>query len=254
MNDAELLRYSRQILLPEIDIQGQEKLLAARVLIVGLGGLGSPVAMYLAAAGVGRLTLVDFDRVDLSNLQRQIIHETKDIGRLKVESAKERLRRLNPTIEVQAIAGRLENDRLVEEIARVDVVVDASDNFPTRFALNQACLKAGKPLISGAAIRFEGQVTVFHPGQGDSPCYACLYPDVEETPESCTETGVAAPLLGIIGSIQAVEALKLVIGVGESLTGRLVRLDALNMEWTSTRLRKDPACRVCALKLNKPLE
>jgi adenylyltransferase/sulfurtransferase len=245
MNDEQLLRYSRQILLAEIDIEGQEKLLAASVFIAGLGGLGSPVALYLAAAGVGRLTLADFDRVDLSNLQRQIIHETQDIGRLKVESAKERLRRLNPAVEVLTMAGRLERDRLVEAVAGTDVAVDASDNFPTRFALNTACLEAGKPLISGAAIRFEGQVTVFHPGQGDSPCYACLYPDLEEPPETCTQTGVAAPLPGIIGSIQAMEAMKVLIGVGGTLEGRLLRLDALKMEWTSTRLRKDPACQVC---------
>jgi len=245
MNDEQLLRYSRQILLPEVDIAGQERLLAARVLIIGLGGLGSPVAMYLAAAGVGKLVLVDFDGLELSNLQRQIIHDTEAIGRLKVESAKKRLLRLNPECQVTALPRQLEGEALLAEVRRADVVVDASDNFPTRFEVNKACVQGQKPLVWGAAIRFEGQVGVFCPGAGHSPCYACLYNDVPEATESCTQTGVVAPLLGIIGSIQALEVLKLVIGMGEPLAGRLLRLDALGMQWSSVRLRKDPDCRVC---------
>ncbi len=246
MNDAQLLRYSRQILLPEIDIEGQERLLEATVLIIGLGGLGSPVAMYLAAAGVGHLVLVDFDRVDLTNLQRQIIHTSHDLNRLKVESARRRLLSLNPGCRVTMIAERLEGEALIGEAAKADVVVDGSDNFTTRFTVNEACVKAHRPLVSGAVIRFEGQVSVFYPGRDNSPCYACLYnDDARAEAETCTQTGVAAPLPGIIGSIQAMETLKLLVGAGQPLTGRLLRLDALAMQWTSLRLEKDPSCRVC---------
>jgi adenylyltransferase/sulfurtransferase len=245
MNDEQLLRYSRQIFLPEIDIEGQTRLLHARVLVIGMGGLGSPVAMYLAAAGVGALTLADGERVELSNLQRQIVHGTPDIGRLKVESAQERLRALNPECRTTTIAQRLEGSALLDEVRRADVTVDASDNFPTRFALNRACLAARRPLVSGAAIRFEGQVAVFHPGQGDSPCYACLYGDEDAAAETCAENGVVAPLLGVIGSLQALEVLTLLTGAGAPLEKRLLVFDALKVEWRSLRLAKDPGCHVC---------
>ena len=246
MEDELLLRYSRQILLPEIDIEGQSKLMSAAVLLIGLGGLGSPVAMYLAAAGVGRLVLVDHDEVELSNLQRQIVHSTNDLKRKKVASAHDHLRALNPTVEIECVARRLLGDELDEAVAAVDAVVDATDNFDTRFAINAACVRRRKPLISGAAIRFEGQVTVFHAGDPDSPCYRCLYSDGIHTDETCTQTGVVAPLLGIIGSVQAMETLKVLMGIGDDLCGRLLLLDALSMEWNSMRFRKDPKCPVCS--------
>ncbi|HEX2245582.1 MAG TPA: molybdopterin-synthase adenylyltransferase MoeB [Gammaproteobacteria bacterium] len=248
MNDTQLLRYSRQILLPELDLEGQERLLRARVLLIGLGGLGSAVAMYLAAAGIGQLILVDFDRVDLSNLQRQIIHTSADLGRLKVESAKERLLSLNPECRITTLAERLEEEALVAEVTKADVIVDGSDNFATRFAINAACVKARKPLVSAAAIRFEGQLSVFYPAREDSPCYACLYPDDEAAQaETCVETGVAAPLPGILGSLQAFEVLKLLTGAGQPLIGRLLCLDALTLKWTQLTLPKDPLCRVCGI-------
>lgn len=245
MRDEQLLRYSRQILLPALGVEGQERLLASRVLVVGLGGLGSPVAMYLAAAGVGRLVLVDYDQVELSNLQRQIIHATADVGRLKVESARERLAALNPEATVLTYARVLEGEDLLAETRAADVVVDASDNFATRFALNAACVEAGTPLVSGAAIRMEGQVAVFDPRRPESPCYRCLYPDADELEETCSRIGVLAPLLGIIGSIQATETLKLLLGKGEPLVGQLLLVDALAMDFRTVRLRRDPGCTVC---------
>lgn len=245
MDDETLLRYSRQILLPEIDIDGQQRLLDSSAAVFGLGGLGSPVALYLAAAGVGRLVLVDFDHVELSNLQRQIIHHTADLGRLKVESARDRVHAINPHVQVETVAKVLEGAELESLIARVDVVVDGTDNFPTRFALNAACFHQRKPLVSGAAIRFEGQVSVYYPGQADSPCYRCLYDDGGGTNETCTQTGVVAPLLGIIGSVQALETLKVLMRLGQVLQGRLLLLDALNMEWHTMRFKRDPACPVC---------
>ena len=244
MTDEELLRYSRQILLPELDIAGQEKLHQSRALIVGLGGLGSAAAMYLAAAGVGRLTLVDFDRVDLSNLQRQIVHRTADSGRLKVESARDTLLALNPLVEVTAIAKALDAAELLEQVQQADVVVDASDNLPTRLALNAACVQAGVPLVSGAAIRLEGQLLVWRPG-GEGACYRCLYRDAEAAAETCAQTGVLAPVVGVIGSLQAVEALKVLTGIGETLDGRLLLLDAARMEWRTLKARRDPNCPVC---------
>lgn len=246
MDDQQLLRYSRQIMLPQVDYAGQRRLAAGHALVIGAGGLGSPVALYLAAAGVGRLTLVDFDTVDLSNLQRQILHGTADIGRPKVTSAADHLARLNPLVEVVQVNDRLEADALAERIAAADVVVDASDNFATRFALNAACHAARRPLVSGAAIRFEGQVTVFDPRRADSPCYRCLYREEGELEERCSEAGIFTPVVGIIGSIQATEALKLLLGIGEPLVGRLMLLDATTMEWRSVRLRKDPSCPVCS--------
>ncbi|HCK80132.1 MAG TPA: molybdopterin-synthase adenylyltransferase MoeB [Candidatus Competibacter sp.] len=244
MTDDELLRYSRQILLPQFDIEGQERLRRSHVLIVGLGGLGSAVALYLAAAGVGRLTLVDFDRVDLSNLQRQIIHRTADIGRLKVESARDSVLALNPRVEVAAVPTALADAELSQQVAAAAVVVDACDNLPTRLALNAACVRAGTPLVSGAAIRLEGQVLVWRPG-GEGACYRCLYRDADLNPESCAQTGVLAPLVGIIGSIQALEAIKVLTGLGEPLDGRLLLLDAARMDWRTMRVRRDPACPVC---------
>ncbi|MEN8170562.1 MAG: molybdopterin-synthase adenylyltransferase MoeB [Pseudomonadota bacterium] len=242
MNDEQLLRYSRQIMLPNVDVAGQQRLLDSRVLIIGAGGLGSPVAMYLAAAGVGQLTIVDFDEVDLSNLQRQILHSSHDLGRPKVESAQATLAAINSEVAVTAINAKLEGDALLAEVGKVDVVVDASDNFATRFAVNDACVAAKKPLVSGAAIRMEGQVSVFHNERPESPCYRCLYRDERELSQTCSENGVLAPVVGIIGTIQATEVLKVLMGIGDTLDGRLLLLDALSMEWRSMTLRKDPAC------------
>ncbi len=246
MNDDQLLRYSRQMMLPEIDAAGQEKLGAARVLLIGLGGLGSPVSMYLASAGVGNLVLVDFDKVDLSNLQRQIVHSTADIDRPKIDSARDRLQALNPDITIETIDHALEEDALVEQARLADVIVDGSDNFQTRFSVNQASVTTKTPLVSGAAIRFEGQVSVYDPRDANSPCYRCLYNDDVATQETCTANGVIAPLLGIIGSIQANEAMKIIMGIGDTLCGRLLLLDAMYMEWNQAILKKDPDCPVCS--------
>lgn len=246
MNDEQLLRYSRQILLPAVGIEGQEKLRAARVLIIGLGGLGSPAAMYLAASGVGTIVIADGDRVELSNLQRQIAHTTQTIGRPKVDSAKQTMTALNPEVTVIALAERLEHARLWEEVTRADVVLDGSDNFATRFAVNAACVAARKPLVFGAVIRMEGQLSVFDPTRPNSPCYRCLYPEGEEINETCSQTGVLASVPGIIGAIQATEAIKVLIGNEGTLIGRLLLLDAEKMEWRSVRLEKDPLCPVCS--------
>lgn len=246
MNDDQLLRYSRHILLPEIGVEGQEAILAARVLVVGAGGLGSPAAMYLAAAGVGTLVLCDGDTVDLTNLQRQILHSAEGVGRLKVESGRDTLLRLNPMSNIETIARRLEGQELDEQIAAADVVLDCSDNFATRHAINRACVRFRKPLVSGAAIRFDGQVSVFDLRQADSPCYHCLFPEGQEVEEiRCAVMGVFAPLTGIIGATQAAEALKLLVGCGTTLDGRLLLLDGLAMEWRSVSLGRDPACAVC---------
>ncbi|MCU7904875.1 MAG: molybdopterin-synthase adenylyltransferase MoeB [Candidatus Thiodiazotropha sp. (ex Epidulcina cf. delphinae)] len=245
MNDDQLLRYSRQIMLPSIGIEGQQQLLDARILIIGLGGLGSPAAMYLASAGVGSLVLVDFDQVDLTNLQRQIAHTTERIGHPKVESARETLRAINPDARIETIARRLDGASLAEQVDKADLVIDASDNFATRFAINKACFAHQTPLVSGAAIRMEGQISVFT-GQAGGPCYHCLYPDEGEIDETCSANGVLAPLVGIIGSIQAVEAIKQLTGAGKCLQGRLLLLDALQMEWRTLRLTADPACPVCS--------
>lgn len=245
MNDEQLLRYSRQIMLPQFDAEGQQKLLDSHALVIGMGGLGSPVAMYLAAAGVGHLTLVDFDNVDLSNLQRQILHGCDDIGRPKVESARDTLAALNPDVHVDAVNLRLEGAALDEAVALADVVIDASDNFATRFMINDACVRQRKPLVSGAAIRMEGQVSVFHNERDDCPCYRCLYRDEGELEQTCSENGVLAPVVGVIGSIQATEAIKVLSGIGDTLSGRLLLWDAMTMEWRSLKLRKDPACTLC---------
>ncbi len=247
MNDSQLLRYSRQILLPQVDIEGQQRLLDSRALIVGLGGLGSPVALYLAAAGVGHLTINDDDQVDLSNLQRQIIHATPDISLRKTDSATRSLSALNPDSAVTTLPHRLDETELYDIVGRVDVVLDCSDNFTTRFMLNRVCVRQAKPLVSAAVIRFDGQLTVFDPRRPDSPCYNCLYPDQAERAESCARNGVMAPLPGILGSMQAMEAIKLLLGIGTSPVGRLLLFDALHCEWRELRFRKDPACPTCAV-------
>jgi len=246
VNDNQLLRYSRHILLPQIGVEGQDTLLRSHALIIGAGGLGSPVALYLAASGVGRLTICDGDVVDLTNLQRQIVHQTASIGLNKAVSAQSTLSTINPEVSVVAIPQRVEGDALLELVAQADIVIDASDNFATRHAINRACVAFKKPLVSGAAVRFDGQVTVFDMRQDGSPCYHCLFPEQGE-PEDvrCAVMGVFAPLVGVIGSVQAAEALKLLAGIGQALNGRLLLLDGLAMEWRSVRLSKDPACAVC---------
>ena len=245
MDDGQRLRYSRQIMLPQVDIAGQEALLAARALVIGAGGLGSPAALYLAAAGVGRLAIADSDRVDVSNLQRQILHHLSDLGRPKVASATDTLAAINPDVHVTPIAERLQGDRLDEEIARADVVLDCSDNFDTRFAVNAACVAQRTPLVSGAAVRLEGQIAVFLSGRQDSPCYACLYQAGEQEDQTCSGNGVLSPIVGIIGSLQALEALKVLLGLGETLCGRLVVFDGAVHEWRTLKLRRDPHCPVC---------
>lgn len=245
MNDEQLLRYSRHIMLPDLDIEGQEKLLAAHVLILGLGGLGSPVAMYLAAAGVGHLTLVDDDEVDLSNLQRQIVHTTERIGQSKVASAAQTIAQLNPEVEVTCLTQRLDQKALKQQLADVDLALDCTDNFSTRFALNAACVTTRTPLVSGAAIRLEGQVAVFDSRRPESPCYRCLYEDQNDENLSCAASGVLAPLVGVIGTMQALEALKLLAGFGTDLAGRLLLFDARHAQWRELKLARDPKCPVC---------
>jgi Dinucleotide-utilizing enzymes involved in molybdopterin and thiamine biosynthesis family 2 len=244
MNDEYLLRYSRQILLPDVDISGQERLLASKALIIGMGGLGAPVTLYLAAAGVGQLTLVDFDTVDLSNLQRQVIHTTTTIGQPKVESAAQTARALNPTIQIHTIQQKLEYAELLSTVTSHDVVVDCSDNFPTRFQLNVACKTAGKPLISGAVIRMEGQITTFDFRQPSVACYRCLYSEDGDNEDTCSTTGILAPVAGIIGSMQATETLKALLQM-PTLHGRLLLLDAKYMQWREMHLKQDPTCPVC---------
>ena len=245
MNDNQLLRYSRQIMLPACDIEGQQKLLSAKVLIIGAGGLGSPAAMYLAAAGIGNITIYDNDVVDLSNLQRQISHNTPDIGIDKVISTQQTLNKINPDINVRAVKQKLLGDILLAEVLNADVVLECSDNFSTRVAVNQACVTHKTALVSGAAIRFEGQVSVFTPGTDNSPCYNCLYNSDGEELQNCATNGVIAPITGIIGSIQALETINLILSAGEPLRGRLLLLDGLTMEWKTMKLKKNPACQTC---------
>lgn len=245
LSDEELLRYSRQILLPQIDVDGQLRLKAARALIVGVGGLGSPVALYLAAAGVGELHLADFDSVDLTNLQRQIIHDSHGVGLPKVDSAMARLAALNPEVRLVPHRAALDVDSLAKAVAAVDLVLDCTDNFGTREAVNAACVAARKPLVSGAAIRLEGQLSVFDPRRDDSPCYHCLYGHGSEAELTCSEAGVVGPLVGLVGSLQALEALKLLAGFGEPLVGRLLLVDALGGRFRELRVKRDPGCSVC---------
>ena len=248
MNDEQLLRYSRHILLDEIGIEGQQKITGAHALVIGAGGLGSPAALYLASAGIGRLTLADGDVVDLTNLQRQILHTVERIGQNKACSGQTALAEINPDVVVEAIDERVAGQRLEDLVASADVVLDCCDNFDTRHALNRTCVRQRKPLVSGAAIRFSGQLSVFDTRQENAPCYHCLFPesdDIEET--RCAVMGVFAPLTGIIGAMQAAEALKVVSGAGSPAVGRLLLLDALTMEWRSVRFDKDPTCAVCGL-------
>lgn len=246
MNDEQLLRYSRHVLLDEIGIEGQQRLLEARALIVGAGGLGSPAAFYLATAGLGSLVLADHDTVDLTNLQRQILHTTDRVGRYKAESGKQTLNAINPDVSVHALTQRLVDESLGAQVAAADVVLDCTDNFATRHAINRACVRHRKPLVSGAAIRFDGQVSVFDLRREDAPCYHCLFPDGEDVEEvNCATMGVFAPLVGIVGSTQAAEAIKIVTGTGTSLSGRLLMLDALAMKWHEVRVSRDHGCPVC---------
>jgi|TARA_R110002074_G_scaffold170005_3_gene331946 adenylyltransferase/sulfurtransferase len=246
MNDEQLLRYSRQIMLPSIDIEGQQKLLDSRALIIGMGGLGSPVGLYLAAAGVGQLVISDFDDVDLSNLQRQVAHTTNSIGQSKVASAKQTFEAINPLVDVIAINEKLTGDALLDQVRQADIVIDCCDNFATRFAINDACFAAKTPLVSGAAIRFEGQISVFDSRDERCPCYNCLYPREGAVAQSCSENGVIAPITGIIGSMQALEAIKVLTGAGESLQGRVLLLDGLSMQWQNMQLPRNPNCPTCS--------
>ena len=247
MTDEQLLRYSRHILLPEVGVEGQERLLSASVLVIGAGGLGSPAALYLAAAGVGTITLADGDDVDLTNLQRQILHTTESLGEPKTESGRKALARINPQVNVVPVRQRLRDESLGPLVASSDVVLDCSDNFATRHSVNRACVRYRKPLVSGAAVRFDGQLSVFDLRDDLSPCYHCLFPENAELEEMrCAVMGVFAPLTGIIGAMQAAETLKLLAGIGETLKGRLAIVDALTMQWRTIKLAKDPACLVCA--------
>lgn len=246
MTDDQLLRYSRHILLDEVGVEGQQKLLAAHALVIGAGGLGSPVALYLGTAGVGRITLVDHDAVDVTNLQRQIAHTLERVGRPKAESAREAIAAINPDVMVRALVMKADSQALDELVPGADVVIDCCDNFATRQAVNRACFRHGKPLVSGAAIRFDAQISVFDPRDAKCPCYACVFPADQELEEArCATMGVFAPLVGIIGTMQASEALRILAGVGTSLAGRLQMLDGRSMEWNEMRVRRDPACRVC---------
>jgi len=253
MNDDQLLRYSRHILLDELGVEGQQRLLTSHALVIGAGGLGSPVALYLGTAGVGTITLVDHDTVDLTNLQRQIAHDLARVGRPKAASAAQSIAAINPEVRVVALQERAEAARLDELVAPADVVIDCSDNFKTRHAVNAACVKHGKPLVSGAAVGFDAQISVYDTRRPDAPCYACLFPpDAAFEEVRCATMGVFAPLVGIIGSMQAAEALKLLAGVGSSLAGRLQMLDARTMEWNEIRIARQPGCPVCDARRSTP--
>ena len=246
MDDNQLMRYKRHLMLPQVDIEGQQRLLDASVLVVGTGGLGSPVLMYLAAAGVGTLHLYDDDKVEISNLQRQILFDSSVLGKSKADTAADRLRAVNPDCEVVAVASRLEGERLSDAVAQVDLVIDCSDNFDTRFAVNRACVEQQKTLVSGAVIRLEGQVSVFSGHRPDKPCYQCLYQPDAYNDETCTSSGVLGPAVGVIGSILATEAVKLIAGIGDPLEGRLLLFDAMAMRFNELKLKKDPGCSVCS--------
>lgn len=250
MQDTELLRYSRHILLDDIGIDGQTRILQSHALIIGAGGLGSPAAMYLACSGVGHITLVDDDTVDLTNLQRQIAHTTARVGQPKVASAAATLQSLNPLIQISAVQSRADAAFLDAHVARADVVLDCCDNFATRQAINAACVRHSKPLVSGAVIQFDGQISVYDPRSPQQPCYACVFPPDAAPPEAqCATMGVFAPLVGIVGAVQAAEALKLITGVGRSLAGRLLMLDGRAMEWTELQTLRHPHCPVCSIKI-----
>ena len=245
-NDEQLLHYSRQIMLPHFGVEAQQKLHDSHVVIIGVGGLGSPAAMYLSASGIGSLTLVDFDHVDNSNLQRQIVHNTSSIGESKVSSARKTLQALNPEVSIHCVDKKLSADELSALITNRDCVIDATDNFNTRFMINQVCVEQRVPLVSAAAIQYEGQISVFDLRSEDSPCYACLYPDTEaEENTNCSDNGILAPMVGILGSMQALEAIKLICDIGDTLQNRLMILDALSMQWRTMRLKRDEHCPVC---------
>ena len=246
MNDKQLLRYSRHIFLDEIGIEGQQKILSSKVLMVGAGGLGSPVALYLGSAGVGQITVIDHDRVDATNLQRQIAHNLASIGEFKAESVRQSIKAINPDVTVVPVTQRADKFLLDTLVGEADLVLDCTDNFETRHAINRACVKHKKPLVSGAAISFDGQISVYDPNNGASPCYACVFPEADLLEEAhCSSMGVFSPLVGIVGTVQAAEALKLLCGVGKPLVGRLLMLDGRNMEWSEMRLLRDTSCAVC---------
>jgi len=247
MNDQELLRYSKQIMLPQIDIEGQQKMNDSTILIIGMGGLGSPTALYLAAAGIGHIVIADFDQVELSNLQRQIIHNTSDIGDDKVNSAKAKLLELNPNIKVTVANEIMHNDNLSSLIKDVDIVLDGTDNFESRFEINKACVECHKPLISAAVIRFEGQISVFKGHEVNQPCYQCLYSEEGNSRESCVENGVLAPIAGLVGTIQALQAIKVLLGIGEQLCGELLLIDGLDLGFRKVKITKDSECPICGL-------
>jgi len=245
MEDQELLRYSKQIMLPQVDVEGQQKIMDATVLIVGMGGLGSPTALYLAAAGVGHLIIADFDQVELSNLQRQIIHQTKDIGDDKVNSAKNKLTELNPNIKITIANELIHTGNLPDLIKGVDIVLDGTDNFESRFEINQICVEHQKPLVSAAVVRFEGQVSVFKGYENDQPCYQCLYSVEGEDNESCIDNGVLAPVAGLVGTLQALQAIKVILDLGDQLSGSLLLIDALDLSFRKVKISKDLKCPVC---------
>ena len=249
MNDQELLRYSKQIMLPQIDVEGQQKIIDSTMLIIGMGGLGSPTALYLAAAGVGHIIIADFDQVELSNLQRQIIHRTSDIGNDKVNSAKAKLLELNPNIKVTIANELVHTDNLSSLIKDVDIVLDGTDNFESRFEINKACVEFQKPLVSAAVIRLEGQISVFKGYEKDQPCYQCLYSEEGSGRENCVENGVLAPVAGLIGTIQALQAIKVLLNLGEQLCGVLMLVDALDLSFRKVKIVKDSECPICGLNL-----
>ena len=250
MKNEELVRYSRHIMLPQMDYEGQLKLTQSRALIIGAGGLGSPVAMYMASSGVGHLVLSDFDHIELHNLQRQILHGNDDVGKSKVESAKETLEKLNSEIKITIFNEKFTEEQLREQVRLADVVLETTDNFDSRFLLNRICVEEKTPLVSGSAIRFEGQITVFRADIGEGPCYRCLYKETDEAAaghwETCAASGVLAPVVGVIGSLQVIEAIKVLTGMGQDLSGRLLIFDAMYMEWREMKLKKDPNCPVCS--------
>ena len=244
MNDQQLLRYSRQIMLPEVGVEGQDVLLGSTMLLIGMGGLGAPTALYLAAAGVGHLIIADFDTVELSNLQRQVIHHTNDIGKLKVDSAKQKMQAINPTIKITSVSD-LDENNLPKWLELCDIVLDGTDNFDTRFKINQACVASKKPLVSAAVIRFEGQLSVFKGYDASQPCYQCLYSTDGNSNENCTDNGILAPVAGMLGTMQALQALKVALNLGEQLVGKLMIIDALDLTFRAVTISKDPDCLIC---------
>ena len=244
MNDQDLLRYSRQIILPEVGIEGQQALLDSTMLLIGVGGLGSPSAMYLAAAGVGHLIIADFDKVELSNLQRQVIHHTDDIGEFKVDSAKAKMLSINPDVKITTVKD-LDENNLNTWVEKSDIVLDGTDNFDTRFKINKACVEQKTPLVSAAVIRFEGQLSVFKGYEVDNPCYQCLYSEEGNSDENCTDNGILAPVAGMLGTMQALQAIKVVLSLGEQLVGKLMMIDALDLTFRSVKINKDSACKIC---------